>query len=148
MSSKDYGELEDLLRLILYAALSARRRGKQMLSSMDYDLTFEQVFVLRILSQEEGLQLSALAEKADRERTTMSRMIDGLEKRKLVVRIADKYDKRQRLVHLTKLGRDRLAQIHSSVVDLSTILYRGIGKSHLEITYNTLRAIIANAEER
>lgn len=135
----------ELLRAIAFTWLHLRQRGKKMLTDLNYDLTFEQIMVLQILDLEDGLQLGVLAERADRERTTISRMVDGLEKRNLAVRVSDKYDKRQKLVYLTKLGKKKVEQLGPLVEDFMEILVKGITRKQIETTSEILRVIIANA---
>jgi Transcriptional regulators len=135
----------ELLKVIAFTWLHLRQRGKKILADLKYDLTFEQIIVLQILDQEDGLQLGVLAERADRERTTTSRMVDGLEKRNLAVRVPDKYDKRQKLVYLTKLGEKRVEQLGPLVRDFVEIALKGVTRKQIETTSETLHVIIANA---
>ena len=62
--------------------LTMKRAGRKLLVELEIDLTMEQVMALKILDNEEGLNASEIAERADRERTTMTRMLDGLERRR------------------------------------------------------------------
>jgi DNA-binding MarR family transcriptional regulator len=144
MNHKDNSCYEELLRTIAFTWLMFRQKGKKMLADMNYDLTFEQVFVLQILEEKDGLKLGDLADKADRERTTMSRMVDGLEKRNLAVRVPDKYDKRQKLVYLTKLGKRRNEQMVPLVDKFIETVFKGVNKKQIESTLETLRAIFGN----
>jgi DNA-binding MarR family transcriptional regulator len=144
MSRKDNSCYEELLRAIAYGWLFLRQRGKKMIADLNYDLTFEQVFVLQILEKEDGLKLGVLAEKADRERTTMSRMVDGLERRNLAIRVPDKYDKRQKLVYLTKLGRKRNEEMIHLIDKFVEMFFRRVNKKQVESTLETLQLIFAD----
>ncbi len=138
---------EDMIGAIARTWLMTRQRAKKILADMDYDLTFEQVMVLHILAEEEGLNLGALAEKADRERTTMSRMVDGLEKRNLVVRVKDKEDNRQRLIYLTHLGKERLVNLRPIGDEFHDLIYKGLDKAEILSCLETLDKILKNLEE-
>jgi DNA-binding MarR family transcriptional regulator len=113
---------------------------------MKYDLTHEQIICLEELKRQDGLELGELAKHIDRERTTVTRMIDGLEKRNLVVRVADRGDKRNRLVYLTQLGKKRVQELGPIVLEFYDKLLHGTSESHLDVTLKTLRTIIKNAE--
>jgi DNA-binding MarR family transcriptional regulator len=136
---------EELLRNIAHSWLMLRQKGKKMLADMNYDLTFEQIMVLQILEEEDGLMLGVLAEKADRERTTMSRMVDGLEKRNLATRISDKTDKRQKLVYLTKLGKKRNAEMAPLIEKFIQEAFSGVQNKNIEVTLETLKAIFGSS---
>ena len=122
--------------------------ARSKLSNMTYNLTFEQISILHILEEQEGSNLGLLAEKADRERTTISRMIDGLEKRNLVLRVPDKDDKRQKLLYLTNLGQERLEQMKPIGEEFNKSIYKGIDKEEVEATLATLKKILKNIEEK
>ena len=101
----------DFLRSVATCWIMIKRAGQRYLAERGYELTIEQVMVLSIVEEAEGLNLGAIADRIDRDRTTCTRMVDGLERRNLVVRVPDRSDSRQKLVYLTRLGRQRLAEL-------------------------------------
>ncbi len=115
-----------------------------MLADMEHDLTWEQILVLSELDREDGLQLTVLADRLDREHTTMSRMVDGLEKRNLAVRVAAKDDKRQRLVYLTRFGRKQVEQLQPMVDELIGALFKGVSAKQTEVALECLQTLIRN----
>ena len=135
---------ETFLKTLAYAWLSLRQTGKKILLDMESDLTIEQGLVLIILETNDGLTLGSLAEKADRERTTISRMVSGLEKRNLVVRIPGPIDKREKLIYLTNLGRELIANMAGFQETLSERVYKGISKNQIETCLNVLRKMLNN----
>jgi MarR family transcriptional regulator, organic hydroperoxide resistance regulator len=141
MSPINKTNCEELLRTIAQSWLIIRQKAKTLLSELHYDLTFEQIFVMQILQEEDGIPLGLLAEKADRERTTISRMVDGLEKRNLAVRIADKNDKRQKFVYLTKLGKKRNEEMVPLIDKFISELFKDVSNKEIEVTLNTLGAL-------
>jgi DNA-binding MarR family transcriptional regulator len=70
-------------------------------------------WVLILLMREANLTSSpsALAEKAGVSRATMTGLIDGLEKEKLVQRISDVSDRRKFYIELTDLGQAKLDDV-------------------------------------
>ena len=148
MSHKVNSSSKELLKIIAYTWLTLRQRGKRLLAEQNYDLTFEQVTILQILEEEEGLQLGVLAEKADRESTTISRMVDGLEKRNLAIRIPDKYDKRQKLIYLTKLGKKRNEEMIPLLDKFLNDMFQGVSKKQTESALEILHKIFNNLNNR
>ncbi len=71
-----------------------------------FDVTCEQWSVLVHLGKKNGQSQQQLAEFTCKDKTTITRLIDNMEKHNLVVRVPDKSDKRQKLIYLTKKGRD------------------------------------------
>ena len=108
------------------------------------ELTPEQWIVLVQLWQKDGQSQSALSELTLRDRPTMSRILDTMEKGGLVQRVVDAQDARSRKVMLTRSGKalqDKLVPVAKQLV---TRLERGIGESDLETTHRTLSRMFEN----
>lgn len=69
------------------------------------NLTIEQWVVLKTLIVEDGRIQNDMAMITNRNKTSLTRLVNNMEKNNLVVRIADKVDKRVNRVYLTKNGR-------------------------------------------
>jgi DNA-binding MarR family transcriptional regulator len=76
----------------------------------------------------------------------MSRMVDGLEKRNLAVRVAKGSHKRHKLVYLTKLGRQRIEKLNPIAGELLETAFQGVARTQLTMTLETLQTIIKNTE--
>src|SRR5882724_3023948 len=97
------------------------------------ELTPEQWIVLAQLWQKDGQSQSALSELTLRDRPTMSRILDTMEKSGLVERHVDEHDGRSRLVKLTRTGKalqDKLVPVAKKIVGQ---LERDIPERELEI---------------
>lgn len=134
----------ELLRAISRCWLSMKQTGRSLLREHDYDLTIEQLMVLFILEDKDGQNLRVLAELADRERTTMTRMIDGLERRNLVVRVPDKTDGRNKLVYLTRQGRSMTKKVEELRQQFDTIIINGLKKKEIEQATRILHRVSKN----
>ncbi|MEZ5357268.1 MAG: MarR family transcriptional regulator [Candidatus Zixiibacteriota bacterium] len=133
-----------LIREVNRCWLSAKYTAKKLLAKYNIDLTFEQLVILFILDEKDGQNLRDLAERADRERTTISRMIDGLERRNLVIRVPDKTDGRNKLVYLTHVGREMTEQVQVHAEEFDQMAYKDITKEEIAETTRILNKIIAN----
>ena len=111
---------------------------------MEYDVTFEQLMVLFLLVEKDGQILRSLAEHADRERTTMTRMVDGLEKRNLVVRVPDQNDGRSKLVYLTRQGREMAERLKSQAGSFDETAFKGLTVKQIEEATTILSKITQN----
>jgi DNA-binding MarR family transcriptional regulator len=140
-------------RVVLERALPFLIHGcYQQLRSVTYkefashglELTPEQWIVLVQLWQKDGQSQTALSTLTLRDRPTMSRILDTMEKSGLVERVVDAHDARARLVKLTRRGRaleDKLVPIAQQLV---ARLEHGIADSDLETTHSTLSRMLAN----
>jgi|CXWL01.1.fsa_nt_gi DNA-binding MarR family transcriptional regulator len=88
------------------AARSMGVRLNRNFSHDGYDVTCEQWGVLVNLGRKNGQSQQELAGTTCKDKTSVTRLIDGLEKRNLVVRTPDKVDRRQKLIYLTKKGKE------------------------------------------
>jgi len=71
----------------------------------DYNLTPPQFGLLASLWEKDGLSQVELGNILDVDRTTLTGIIDRLEKNALVQRETDPLDRRSKLIYLTDLGR-------------------------------------------
>ncbi len=68
------------------------------------NLTIEQWVTLKMLYEEDGRIQNDLALITNRNKTTLTRLINNMEKHNLVARISDKKDKRINRIFITKNG--------------------------------------------
>jgi DNA-binding MarR family transcriptional regulator len=103
---------------ILRAADVMRRRGTALLAP--YDLTLQQYNVLRILrgARPDGLCTLAIVERMLEKTPGITRLIDRLETKKLVVRVRSERDRREVWCRITPAGLRLLAKLDAPVGDL------------------------------
>jgi len=109
-----------------------------------YDLTPEEWALLMVLWERAPLTIGALADLTLRDRTTVTRLLDGLNSKGLVTRINDAQDRRRLQVSVTEAGRSLaqpLAALANTVVERST---RGISEDDIDHCTATLRTMIKN----
>ncbi|MBU3156501.1 MarR family winged helix-turn-helix transcriptional regulator [Clostridium estertheticum] len=71
-----------------------------------HDITHEQWIILSCLKDNDGCIQKELAEKIDKDKAAITRLVDALEKRKLIKRECNANDRRVFLVYLTEEGRN------------------------------------------
>ncbi|GAA4516362.1 MULTISPECIES: MarR family winged helix-turn-helix transcriptional regulator [Sphingobacterium] len=81
------------------------RRLQRNLKAAKLNITAEQWTILYHLWREEGLTQQELANLTYRDKPSITRLINNLEKMSLVIRVNDKKDRRSNLIYLTKEGR-------------------------------------------
>lgn len=70
------------------------------------DVTPEQYLVLDILWDNQPLSQQKIADMIQKDKNSVTKIIDSLEKKNLVSRMVDKKDRRINIIELTKEGRD------------------------------------------
>ena len=101
--------------------------------------------VLMSLWQEDGLKVIELSKKAGLEPSTMTGLLDRMERDDLVVRTTDLTDRRVLRIHLTKTGRHVRDPVLNVVDRVITEVFAGIPQKGIAQTKNLLRNVLANA---
>ncbi|MDF3066981.1 MAG: Transcriptional regulator, MarR family [Polyangiaceae bacterium] len=108
------------------------------------ELTPEQWVVLVQLWQKDGQSQSALGELTLRDKPTVSRILDTMERSGLINRQPDEADARTKLVKLTRAGKSLEPKLVPVAKQLVARLERGISESDLETTHRTLSRMLEN----
>jgi len=104
-------------------------------------------FLLNIDS-DEGAYASDIAPKLGMESTSLSRIIKALEDEKLIIRKADKEDKRKVKLILTQKGKENKELAKKIVRNFNAEIESKIGKSKIDEFLKTVNDIISLAEEK
>ena len=83
------------------ASTAIARRLQKNFKEADIDITIEQWSVLYHLWKEDGQSQQQLCAATFRDKPSITRLVDNLEKAKLVKRVASKNDRRSNLIFLT-----------------------------------------------
>lgn len=110
------------------------------------EITPEQWMVLIRLWETDARTQADLCEATSRDAPTMSRIVDGMERRGLLQRKSDADDGRVRVVHLTRKGRELEKRLVPIAKKLVTRLVRGIPEDDLVTTRATLRRMFENLD--
>ncbi len=112
-----------------------------------HDVTSEQWRILGCLWRRDGQRQQDLANVVHKDKTSITRIIDGMEKRDLVVRIPDKLDRRQKLIYLTDKGKRLREALMQIVQRISFKAQQGINPEHLDVFRDVLTTIHGNLSE-
>lgn len=110
------------------------------------ELTPEQWVVLVRLWEQDGQAQNALCESTFRDKPTMSRMIDSLEKRGIVTRKPLPSDARARIVFLTREGKALKPKLVPVAREIVERMVAGIDPKALETTRATLQRMFENLD--
>ncbi len=110
------------------------------------DLTKKQLLVLKKLIENGPLPQGDLAFVTDRDKASLARFINTLEKKNLVARIPSSTDKRINIVHLTKHGEKVFNETEPLFKKLAQKIQAGIPEEELEQATRTILKIKENVE--
>jgi DNA-binding MarR family transcriptional regulator len=108
------------------------------------DVTPEQWSVLGTLWNEEGIHQSLLAERTDKDRHNITRILDLLAKQGLIRRKADQHDKRRQLVYLTDAGKSLELQLAPIATEFLKKAFQALTEQEITKLMHILRQIKSN----
>ncbi len=127
---------------MMRALLDRKFREKEM------DISMEQYVVMVHLWQKDGLKQQELANFAGKDKTTLARGLNLLEKHNWVVRIPDQLDKRIKRIFLTHKGREMEEVILKNVSEMSGEITKGIDPEKIKICKEVLKKMHENMEKQ
>ena len=101
--------------------------------------------VLMSLWQEDGLKVIELGKKAGLEPSTMTGLLDRMERDQLVARGTDPNDRRVLRINLTKAGRQVRDPVLKVVERVLAEIFAGIPEDDIAQSKHLLRRVLANA---
>ncbi|MFM1775460.1 MAG: hypothetical protein RJA53_1070 [Bacteroidota bacterium] len=136
------GELYSVINGMASTAVARRLQKNFRLAGLE--ITIEQWSVLYHLWKQDGLSQQELCNRTFRDKPSITRLIDNLEKQKLVKRMPSKEDRRINLVCLTesaKLLQDKTIELANQTMDEALI---GVGKNEIEIVKQVFQKVYDN----
>lgn len=110
------------------------------------EISPEQWTVLLFLWKKDGVTQQELCNATFKDKPSMTRLIDNMERQHLVVRISDKNDRRTNLIYLTKTGKE-LETKAGEIVNLTLReALDGVSVNELEIGQEVLKKIFKNTQ--
>ena len=82
-----------------------------------------------------------------KDKPSMTRLIDNMERQHLVVRISDKKDRRTNLIHLTKTGRELEGKAFVIANQTLKEALQDVSLEELKIAQEVLRKIFTNTKD-
>ena len=142
----DHASRYDLDNAIGYAVGHAAARIKIALrrafAAAGHDVTPDQWVALRWLLENDGITQATLGERTVKDKTTVTRILDRLEDKQLLVRRRDPGDRRSQRLYLTPAGRELALAIVPIVQSFARTVYADV----TETDKAALRDILARIE--
>ncbi len=129
------------------ASTAIARRLQKKFNGSGLNLTIEQWSILYHLWKEDGKSQQELCNATFRDKPSITRLIDNLEKLDLVKRVADEKDRRINKVYLTKAAKKLEEQsMHLAEETLNEAL-EGVPPEHINLCKEVLQKVYDNLSQ-
>ena len=134
--------------LLALVGKASRLMSNQISNNLSaYQVTAEQWAILNSLWKQDGQTQQQLANQTNKNKASITHLIDNLEKRKLVKRVTDEQDRRNKMIMLTPDGtelQDTLTKVVKQTVKHMT---KDLDKKELKGCRKALKKLIQNLVE-
>ncbi|MCB0729447.1 MAG: MarR family transcriptional regulator [Ignavibacteriae bacterium] len=139
--TKINGELGFLLNK---GTQALHKETNRKFNASNIDITFEQGTILFFLSHCSAKSQNEIAEKTYKDKVSIKKLIDNLEKRGLVYRSSDEKDKRVKNVHLTEKGEALIPKLKKISQEALNVGFSSVSSKNLEVFKSVLSEIVKN----
>ncbi len=109
-----------------------------------FDITPEQLAVLKILWNDDGLPQSEIVSQTLKDRGNVARIVDKLEKKKFIIRKTNPKDKRSALLFLLDRGCHLQQEVSPALTKFRNEAYKNIGEEEYALLIKLLTRITNN----
>lgn len=137
----DNNVMQTFVHSLLKVQSSYRQIIQRKIREQNIDVTFEMIHVLKSLYHNNGVNQQELANLTYKDKSSLSYLLNNLEKRNLISRTEDKNDKRNKIISLTSAGRELHTVIVSSVEEIYSKIEENFNKEHVEVCINYMEEL-------
>lgn len=140
--------ISDIFNIVIGRTTNiVNRRLQREFKRANLAITHEQWTLLSALWNEDGQTQQSLSEKTFRDKTSVTRLINKLESRSLVVRVTDKYDQRTNLIYLTAQGKSLENTTTQILKETYQKAIAGISEKDILICKDVLNRVFDNLKD-
>ncbi len=117
---------------------------KEQAKEHNADLSREQFILLKMLHNKDGVPQRELAFITENNKSSITRLINTMEKKNLVARIPSTGDGRVNHIFLTKKGRQVFTETLPLILDIFKEIEQGISEKEMQTAIYVLQKILKN----
>ena len=121
-------------------------RFLENISELEIDITFDEWMILGPIWNLKGASQKECGEISTKDKTAVTRIINTLEEKNLVVRVSDQIDKRIKRIILTKKGENLFDEILPIIEKTRSQMNNNIHEDELKTLDTVLKKLIDNHE--
>ena len=126
------------------ASTAIARRLQKKFNSAGLNLTIEQWSVLYHLWKQDGISQQELCNASFRDKPSITRLVDNLEKLQLVKRVASDSDRRMNLIFLTRQAQKLHEETMSLAEETLNEALEGVPVDRIEVCKEVLQIVYDN----
>ncbi|MCQ2066190.1 MAG: MarR family transcriptional regulator [Bacteroidaceae bacterium] len=128
------------------AACKFKQYTAMMLRNNGIDLTPEQFLLIDLLWNQGAMSQQNLADSMEKDKNSITKLVDALENKGLVVRVRDKSDRRSNTVILTQKAEDMKNDTKEFGIAMLDGMLAGISEEELRGMLSTLAKLSKNMD--
>ena len=126
------------------ASTAIARHLQKKFNTAGLNLTIEQWSVLYHLWKQDGISQQELCNSTFRDKPSITRLVDNLEKLQLVRRVASEHDRRINMIFLTKQGLKLQEQTMDLAEQTLNEALEGVSTEHVDLCKEVLQQVYDN----
>jgi DNA-binding MarR family transcriptional regulator len=126
------------------ASTAIARRLQKKFNEAGLNLTIEQWSVLYHLWKEDGKSQQELCNATFRDKPSITRLVDNLEKLQLVKRVASENDRRINMIYVTRLAQKLQEQSMAIAEETLNEALQGVPSEKIEVCKSVLQVVYDN----
>jgi DNA-binding MarR family transcriptional regulator len=144
MTDEHYPTTDSLGFIIYRTALALKSALQRSFKENGYEITGEQWAIIRHLWEEEALSQREIAEKTSKDKPNITRMLDALEKKHLILRQSDPRDRRKYCIYLTKEGKQLYERLLPLTQSLRQRVTQNLAPAEIDLAKEILNKVYHN----
>lgn len=142
---KDHSkEITDLIDAILNIRLAMKQFVQKRIRENKLDLTYEMVQVLAVLWRKGDINQQEIADRVQKNKASLTSLLDNLAKRNLIFRNEDPNDRRNKIISLTATGKEYEKQLQPLLNEIYQILEEDLSKEEIRKMTTSLKKMELN----
>jgi len=133
--------MQNFVYALIAVNSSYRQAIQKKIRELGFDITFEMLQVMRCLGRKDNINQQELANQVQKDKSSLSYLLNNMEKRNLISRIEDKNDKRNKLITLTEQGTSINDQIRSAIDSIYQKVEQTMDAKKLENCVESMKEI-------
>lgn len=125
-------------------SMAIKRKLHRDFKKAGLEFTPEQWAILFCLWNKDGVTQQELCNATFKDKPSVTRLIDNLEKQNFVVRVAHSNDRRTNLIYLTKSGREMKTLANKTVLEMMREALQGVDIKDFNTARNVLNKVFEN----
>lgn len=136
------GELmRSFMQHLMMVQTSFRQNIQKSMKLNKIDLTFEMLQIILYLERRDGVNQKELAEKTFKDKASLTSLLKNMEKKRLVSRVEDSEDRRNKKVFLTPLGREYGDKMRPLLKEIYVAVGKNTERKQIELSINYLQEL-------